>query len=182
MILRNEGQAYENGEGVERDPARAAVAYCEAARLGDADAQYNLAWMYANGRGVERSDTTAAFFFHAAAEQGLAQAQRMLGTVGGPSSYIPDCMREREAPKVALAPQPVPRAATAQPSVVAAAGEARLAEISANVPKTLLDIVKKAAPEYKVQPALALSIMEAESNFDIVALSPRNAKGLMQLI
>jgi soluble lytic murein transglycosylase-like protein len=42
--------------------------------------------------------------------------------------------------------------------------------------------VKKIAPEYRVPAQLVLAIIEAESNFDIVALSPKNAKGLMQLI
>jgi soluble lytic murein transglycosylase-like protein len=60
--------------------------------------------------------------------------------------------------------------------------EVRTGEVRSNAPKYLLDLVKKAAPEYKVHPQLALSIMEVESNFDTVALSPRNAKGLMQLI
>ena len=62
-LLRSEALALENGEGVERDPERAARLYCDAARLGDAEAQFNLGWMYANGRGVERSDATAAYFF-----------------------------------------------------------------------------------------------------------------------
>ena len=106
-LLRHEGLAYENGEGVDRDPTRAAAAYCEAARLGDAESQFNLAWMYTNGRGVERNDSVAAFFFHAAAEQGLPQAQRMLSTVGGPSAYIPDCMREPDPPpQLAVATAP----------------------------------------------------------------------------
>ena len=182
-LLREQGLAYENGEGVERDPVRAAVDYCEAARLGDAEAQYNLAWMYANGRGVERNDSTAAFFFHAAAEQGLPQAVRMLNRVGGPSSYTPDCMRE-PAPAVVITPPgratPPPRVAAAVPS--RPVDELRLSEIRSNAPPYLLDMVKKAAPEFKVQPQLALAIMEAESNFDTVAISPRNAKGLMQLI
>ena len=38
------------------------------------------------------------------------------------------------------------------------------------------------APEYRVETQLALAIIEAESNFNTVALSPKNAKGLMQLI
>lgn len=187
-LLRHEGLAYENGEGVDRDPERAAAAYCEAARLGDAESQFNLAWMYTNGRGVERNDSVAAFFFHAAAEQGLPQAQRMLSTVGGPSAYTPDCMREPAPPPVAVvvpaAPSvrnlPAPRGAAT--AVAAAPAEVRTGEVRSNAPKYLLDLVKKAAPEYQVHPQLALSIMEAESNFDTVALSPRNAKGLMQLI
>jgi len=183
-LLREEALAYENGEGVEKDPVRAATDYCEAARLGDAESQYNLAWMYANGRGVERNDSTAAFFFHAAAEQGLPAAVRMLGRVGGPSQYTPDCMRE-PAPAVAAASS-APRAPQTPPALAAAPGavadELRLADIRTNAPPYLLDLVKKAAPEFKVQPQLALAIMEAESNFDSIALSPRNAKGLMQLI
>ncbi len=183
QLLREQGLAYENGEGVDRDPVRAAADYCEAARLGDAEAQYNLAWMYANGRGVERNDSTAAFFFHAAAEQGLPQAVRMLGRVGGPSPYTPDCMRG-PAPTVDIALL----ARAAQPTgAVAVAPSPRVDEwpaneVRSNAPPYLLDIVKKAAPEFKVQPQLALAIMEAESNFDTVAISPRNAKGLMQLI
>jgi soluble lytic murein transglycosylase-like protein len=38
------------------------------------------------------------------------------------------------------------------------------------------------APEYRLEPQLVLSIIETESGFDTVALSPKNAKGLMQLI
>ena len=56
-------RAYEHGEGVPKDPARAAALYCEAARDGDADAQYGLGWMYANGRGVARDDAVAASLF-----------------------------------------------------------------------------------------------------------------------
>ncbi|TMG82219.1 MAG: sel1 repeat family protein, partial [Betaproteobacteria bacterium] len=48
--------AYEHGEGVPKDQIRAARLYCEAARNGEAEAQFNLGWMYANGRGVARDD------------------------------------------------------------------------------------------------------------------------------
>ena len=109
-LLRQEALGYENGEGVERDAVKAAALYCKAARLGDAEAQFNLGWMYANGRGVERSDATAAFFFHAAAEQGLEQAVRMLATVGGPPNYVPECMIDRAPPQMA---PPPPRVAAA---------------------------------------------------------------------
>lgn len=169
-LLRAEGLAYENGEGVERDPRRAADAYCKAARLGDAVAQFNLGWMYANGRGVERSDATAAFFFHAAAEQGLPQAQQMLATVGGPPNYVPDCMVDREV----KAPPPKPLALP-RPSVLPP-------EIANRAPPDIINLVKAYAPEYRVDPRLALAVIQTESNYDAVALSPKNAKGLMQLI
>ncbi|HEY6514077.1 MAG TPA: transglycosylase SLT domain-containing protein [Burkholderiaceae bacterium] len=174
-LLRTQALALENGEGVERDPAAAAKLYCEAARLGDAAAQFNLGWMYSNGRGVERSDQWAAFFFHAAAEQGFEQAQRMLSQVGGAPTYVPDCMREPEPPKMAAAKPTLRRA----PPVPAAAPVV-LARPSWPLP--IVNMVKAIAPEYKVHPQLVLSVIQTESNFDTVALSPKNAKGLMQLI
>ena len=166
-LLRAEAAGYEHGNGVPQDGPRAAALYCRAARLGDPESQFSLGWMYANGRGVERSDSAAAFFFHAAAEQGHEQAAHMLRRVGGPPNDLPDCMRVAPA----AAPAPTVQAAKAAPLA-----------ILAKAPKDIADLVLKMAPDYGVQPQLALAIIEAESNYDIVALSPRNAKGLMQLI
>lgn len=168
VLLRQEALGYENGEGVERDPVQAAALYCKAARLGDAEAQFNLGWMYANGRGVERSDSTAAFFFHAAAEQGLEQAVRMLANVGGPPNYVPECMIDRAPPQMAA---PAARAPLPQAEV-----------IPADAPKHIVEIVKRHAPQYQLSPALVLAFIKVESNYDVIALSPKNAKGLMQLI
>ena len=184
--FRAEAIAYEHGEGVIRDQARAARLYCEAARLGDAESQYNLGWMYANGRGVERDNALAAYFFNAAAEQGLMHAVRMLQRVGAPSDIPPDCMRSPEpaftspisavrepsvaAPVATLMPVPV----LAWPDVAAV--------IQSKAPKPLVELVKKIAPEFLVHPQFALTIMEAESRFNPDALSPKNAMGLMQLI
>jgi hypothetical protein len=170
-LLRAQALALENGEGVERDPVAAAKLYCEAARLGDAPSQFNLGWMYSNGRGVERSDQWAAYFFHAAAEQGYEQAQRMLSRVGGAPTYVPDCMREPEPPKAEVNVAPAGRVAAAQVVVARPAW-----------PTTIVDMVKKIAPEFRVHPQLVLSVIEVESRFDTVAISPKNAKGLMQLI
>jgi Transglycosylase SLT domain/Sel1 repeat len=169
-LLRAEAASFEHGNGAERDGTRAAELYCKAARLGDAESQFSLGWMYTNGRGVDRNDSLAAFFFQAAAEQGFEQAQRMLGTVGGPTTDVPDCMREPAPPR----PRVVATAARATP----AAPTTR--QIAA--PKTIADLVHRIAPEFRVPTQLVLAIIEAESNFDIVALSPKNAKGLMQLI
>ena len=159
LALRAEAIALEHGEGVPRDRVLAAARYCEAARLGDAESQYNLGWMYANGRGIERDDALAAFFFHAAAEQGLKNAAQMLHRVGAPAQVPPPCMRG---------------AMLAWPHVPAV--------IRSKAPKPLLDLVNRIAPEYQVHPQLALTIMEAESRFNPAALSPKKAMGLMQLI
>ena len=163
--LRQQAVALEHGEGVARDPVQAAALYCRSARLGDMQAQYNLGWMYANGRGVQRSDAVAAFFFHAAAQQGLGVAQRMLQAVGGRSTEVPDCMR---------APPPAARSL----SVAALPG----VDYQRIAPRKIVDLVLKMAPQYQVEPQLALAIIAAESNFNPQALSPKNAQGLMQLI
>jgi len=109
--LRLQAIALEHGEGVTRDQLKAAAMYCEAARLGDAEALYNLGWMYANGRGVDRDDELAAYFFHAAAEQGFDHASDMLARVGDPPKKIPDCMR---APVPAIVAKGAPAAVMAK--------------------------------------------------------------------
>jgi len=141
------------------------VLYCQAARLGDAASQFSLGWIYANGRGVPRDDAIAAFFFAAAAEQGIVQAQRMLKRVGQPTTDAPACMRD---PVVARPP-------SEDAAVVPF-------QIQTKEPKVLVDLVKKMAPDYRVEPQLVLAIMALESNFDSTATSPKNAMGLMQLI
>jgi soluble lytic murein transglycosylase-like protein len=162
--LRSQATALEHGEGVVRNAELAARLYCEAARNGDAESQYSLGWMYANGRGIERDDRAAAYFFHAAAEQGVVQAQAMLQRVGAPDGSVPECMRPPPPPVVVADAPPAPA-----PQPVLA-------------PKAIAKLVDTMAPTFKVEPQLVLAIMKAESNFDVDALSPKNAMGLMQLI
>jgi soluble lytic murein transglycosylase-like protein len=153
--LRDEARAYEHGEGVPRDAARAAGLYCEAAGSGDAEAQFSLGWMYANGRGVVRDDPTAAYFFTLAARQGHAQAQAMLRYVGEPAVQMPECLD-------GIDPQAYAQATPAQ--------------------RKLIDLIRRLAPEYGVNPKLALAVAHTESRLNPAAVSPRNAQGLMQLI
>ena len=87
--------AAEHGEGVPKDLLMAAKLYCEAARQGHTQAQFNLGWMYANGRGVPRDDAVAAQFFLMASSAGSAQALNMLRVVGPPATDLIECLRER---------------------------------------------------------------------------------------
>lgn len=163
--LRAQALALEHGEGVPRDPVQAAQLYCQSAYLGDAIAQYNLGWMHANGRGVPRDDRTAAYFFHAAAEQGLDGAQRMLHIVGELPPDTPECMRDPA------------------PTAVADTGPAHSrVDYTLIAPRKILQLVHQLAPQFKIEPQLALAIIAAESNFNAQAVSPKNAQGLMQLI
>jgi len=170
-VLAAQALAYEHGEGVPKDQRKAAALYCEAARGGDVGAMFNLGWMYANGRGVTRDDALAAFFFARAAREGHVQAREMLKFVDGGQGVYPECM---------LPPAP---------DATAEAGEkpAELidAEAYADLPpdkRRIAEAVVKAAPQFGIDPRLALAIVAAESNFQPDARSDKDARGLMQLI
>ncbi len=171
---RKEAKAFEFGEGAPRDPVRAAELYCRAARHGDAEAQYSLAWMKTNSRGIERNDAEAAHLFAAAAEQGFEQAKNILARMGEPRGAVPACLRPPDEDLVVAAP-PAPTA-NAKPQVLPPPPVPR------NAPEPIVRFVNLVAPEYKLQPALVFAIMATESAFDPNALSPKNAQGLMQLI
>lgn len=173
---RQEAKALEHGDGVRRDEVAAAKLYCRAARYGDAEAQYSLAWMLTNARGIQRNDAEAAHLFAAAAEQGLQQAQNMLDTLGGtPLGDPPPCLRPPETdPPVAVAPPPARGARP--PSLWATL------PLPPQAPSAIVSYVKLLAPEYQLSPALVLAVMATESNFDPLAESPKKAQGLMQLM
>ena len=156
--LRAEAVSLEHGEGVTRNVALAIEKYCEGARLGDKEAQYRLGWIYANGRGVPRNDALASYFFSLAARQGYADAQRMLEYVGFASTPPPKCMTDDGDDDAIAFANPTP------------------------AQRKILDLVDRLAPQYGVSPRLAVAVIRAESNFDPMAVSPKNAQGLMQLV
>jgi soluble lytic murein transglycosylase-like protein len=148
---------YEHAEGFPRDRERAAGLYCRAARLGSPDALYALGWMYANGRGVERDDSIAVQLFLMAAEQGHAYAQKMIRyTPAILPSRLPACLQsdiEDKYEKAVFYPD-----------------------------DQVSKLVHKLAPDYQIDPRLVLAVISVESGFNTQAVSPKNARGLMQLI
>ena len=173
---RAEAKALEYGEGLERDPVRAAQLYCRAARHGDAESQYSLAWMLTNSRGIERDEAQAAHLFAAAAEQGYAQAKNILARMGEPRGAPPACLRQPEEDRVAAVGTPRPLPAARAPVKLPPPPP------PPHAPEAIVRFVQLVAPEYKLEPHLVLAIIATESNFDANAVSPKNAQGLMQLI
>lgn len=157
--------AFEHGEGVPKNPRTAVALYCVAARAGNAEAQYNLGWMFANGRGVEHDDAIASSFFALAAKAGNEYAQKMLDRLGPSRGELPECMKPPERPpELAALEEP-------DPFVNLAPNQKKIAEL-----------VERAAPRYGIEPRLALAVIAVESNFEPLARSEKDARGLMQLI
>jgi TPR repeat protein len=164
--LTERALAYEHGEGVPKNQAKAIRLYCDAARAGDPEAMFNLGWIYANGRGVARDDAAAATLFAQAAALGHAYARTMLKFVGPDGGVVLACM---------LPPEPE---------------EAEVRDDEALGPFALLppekkkiaDVVIQTAPAYAIDPRLALAIVAVESDFQPRATSPKDARGVMQLI
>ncbi|MCP4042024.1 MAG: transglycosylase SLT domain-containing protein, partial [Gammaproteobacteria bacterium] len=153
-------QRYEHADGVPRDYDRAVELYCAAAREGFAPAQYWLGWMYANARGVSRDDGLAAAWFKLSAGQGDVQAQRMLGYYNDEEkSHEPRCIRTTGSEYLE------PLKSVPNPS-----------------PLLIRKWVKQLSPKYGLDSGLVLAVIQAESNFNPRARSPKNAQGLMQLI
>ena len=167
-----EALAYEHGEGVARDQLKAAALYCQAARDGDAEAQFSLGWMYANGRGVARDDAMASALFSLAANSGHAHAQRALAFVGRDAGALPECMRP---------PEPVPGIPPSAEFEITLDDPDPFADLPPWKQK-IADVVAELAPRYAVDPRLALAVIAVESNFEPTARSPKDARGVMQLI
>lgn len=172
---------HEHAEGVPRNYAKAAELYCRAARLGYADAQYALGWMYANGRGVARDDAVAALLFGMAQVLGHPHAGEMLRYLR-PATPAP-------VPACLLPDPPVIKVEQEQSGEVYAGNDAGQPmdapdplENLVYYKRPIFDLVYRLAPDYDIDPRLALAVILVESNFNVHAKSPKNAHGLMQLI
>ncbi|MBS1985867.1 MAG: transglycosylase SLT domain-containing protein [Bdellovibrionales bacterium] len=158
-----QARAYEHGEGVPKDLAKAAALYCDSARQGDAEGMYALGWMYANGRGLERRDDFAATLFAMAAFLGHSHAARMSRYTGEYTGVVPECLN---------APEQVAEGWNVR----------RFVEDQPMARRKLVELVAGLAAEYQVDPRLALAIATIESNFNPTAVSTKSAMGVMQLI
>lgn len=152
---------YEHADGVPKDFAKANALYCEAAKRGYAEAQFQLAWVYANGRGVPRDDGVAATLLDMAASQGHEYAAKLLPhMLRHANVQLPAC----------LLPEPSALAASEAPDTFPGAR------------REIVQLVRELAPMYAVDYRLVMAVIRAESAFNPVAVSPRKAQGLMQLI
>jgi hypothetical protein len=160
-LLTASGQRYEAGVGVGQDADKAVRLYCRAAQMGDPDAKYRLGYLYAYGRGVKRDPDLAAAWFGDAvkAQHSMAAAQLRLLKVSADPKRRPSCIQ-------------------------GGGGSSQTQVVIRTHPATgeIAKLVHSLAPKYKLDPSLVLAVVEAESNFNPQARSPKDAQGLMQLI
>jgi soluble lytic murein transglycosylase-like protein len=148
---------YERGENVQRDFIRANELYCKAAARGDSEALLKLGIIYSIGRGVPADEGVAALLVGKAAELGNESAKRLIQFAGRPTdSVLPACLSEAVGPRL--------------PSTLSAAR------------KDVELLVRHWAPQYAIDPDLVMALIAVESGFNVTAVSPKNAQGLMQLI
>lgn len=161
-------------------PWEAAVAYCEASRLGSPEAQYRLGMLYAFGKGVATDRALAAALFSLAAHQGHREAQNMLETINLVSSELPPCVVGETLPE--KPPKPAILAELTSEIVKQGPNIDRRLALLPETKRWIVDLVETLARWYDIDPRLVLAIIAVESNFEVKAQSPKAAMGLMQLI
>jgi soluble lytic murein transglycosylase-like protein len=153
------GREYRRAKGGSTTVDRDIRSFCKAAKKGDADAQFDLGYLYAVGRGVKRNEALAAAWFLKAAKQRQPQAANWLKKLKVKPRHRAECLLSDGRP---------------------VGGNRKLARHPAK--GAIAELIRALAPEYRLSPDLVLAVVEAESNFNPRALSPKNAQGLMQLI
>lgn len=158
--LRYLALKYEHARGgVKQDFNEAYRLYCQAYHQGDVQSAYNIGFMHFNARGRPRNLGQAVFWFQRAAAGGDLLARRMV-------NLYKDVAAEEDT---ACKPPP-------PPPVTA------MKDINSPNRKLVETWVKQIAPRYAIDPRLVMAVIQAESGFNPSALSPKNARGLMQLI
>ena len=149
---------YERGENVERDLTRSNALWCKAAARGNADALLRMGQIYGSGREVMRNEGVASLLINKAAELGSERAKEILPLISrGTGGVMPACLNE-----------PIADTVESKPVL--------------HVRSDIAQLVQRWAPQYSIDPALVMALIATESNFDSLAVSPKNAQGLMQLI
>lgn len=163
--------ALRQGAAMERNNPRQAIAhYCTAASLGNPEAYFRIGRLLARGPQGIRSARHANAYLAMAMRLGNQQAARYYNSRVG-NAPLGSC--GAGGGMGGSAPWIQPSTPFNQ--------DLYLSRQSMTKQK-LAGMIRKAAQHHQVDPQLALAIAIAESNLDSLAVSPKQAQGVMQLI
>jgi soluble lytic murein transglycosylase-like protein len=177
------GKRHEHGVGADQDMDRAIQFYCRAAAQGEAEALYRLGWIYATGRAGKVDEVLGAAWFQAAAAAKYPRASQQIASLGAGGldlDQTPECVLSGEmvARRIPRTPRS-PRTGIASKTSSSLDSSVVVRDLEK---KDIKGLVRRLAPDYRLDADLVLAVIEAESNFNPAARSPKNAQGLMQLI
>ena len=167
QALLEQAWASEVGRGLNQNRWLAAVLYRQAGQMGSAEGYYRAALAAMPGNGAHPGRRVAVCLLAAASQLGHLKAEAYLQRLGrtGLVVDVNACDDEFGVPGV-LVRFDMERYILGLPQ-----------------PKRqVVALIRKLAPRYGVDPRLALAVASVESNFNSLALSPKAAMGVMQLI
>jgi soluble lytic murein transglycosylase-like protein len=112
---------------------------------------------------------------------GAATAQIYSGRAEASASVVLSNFRSDDAPELLIA-NPSPPAAASTPGVAASEKDRPRGTRTGVVPVELRRVIDEVAAQVSIAPELLHAVIAAESAYDVRALSPKGAVGLMQLL
>lgn len=166
QALLEQGWAVESGRGVRRNPFLAAGLYRQAGALGSPEGYYRAALVLLPANAPARPGSTAACLLVAASQVGHRGASDLL---------------ERAGARHQVDNSGCPDDPTAGPLYLDFDLDGYVSGL--RLPRQeVVRMIRRLAPLYGVNPQLAVAMAAVESNFDPLAVSPKSAMGVMQLI
>lgn len=159
-----QGLAAEMGTGLKRNARLAIRLYCDAAIMGSAEGFFRIGRVLARGPAQLRNAALANAYYAQAAQLGHHGASEHF------DGAVPFTPLEDDCSKLDLG-------AEVEPFDI----EAYLSGLSP-AKRRVAELIRRHAAGYGVDVSIALAIALAESNLDALAVSPKNAQGVMQLI
>jgi hypothetical protein len=159
-----QGLAVERGIGIRKNASLAIEFYCDAATMGSSEGFFRIGRMLAKGERQLRNPRLANAYLALAARLGHREASMLHDPLVANASIdeiCSDLYGTVGQPKFDL--------------------DGYIAGLTPEKRK-IAALIRKKAPQYGVDPRMALGVALAESNLDASAVSPKNAQGVMQLI
>lgn len=170
-----QGRAAEIGSGIRKNLSLAVALYCDAGAMGSPEGFFRVGRLLAGEAASVDQRRVANAYLALAARLGSVEALKYHVAGVGNGELGDDCAGTAGG-------------ALAKRQMAGGVWETSSFDLDAYLARQPLAkqriavLIRNVAPQYKVDPRLALAIALAESNLNADAVSPKNAQGVMQLI